>query len=164
MLTIVKVQHIFLALIKPILQHCIKHCVEICKSTKCFKTLPCVDLICSQVDTSYVTLKHISITWSIKSNPQSQPWRNKLDTPTRMPLARCCALLDNLFKAIPLKTMISKLLSTSKVLKKNSLETHHLELVIKSKKALMDKDLWGHGKVLSEQCPHNTINCFHRQD
>ncbi len=32
-----------------VFQHWWEHCVDVCKSTYCFKTLPCVDLVCFQV-------------------------------------------------------------------------------------------------------------------
>ena len=35
-----------------------KHCVDVCKSTQCFKFLHCVDIFCSQVHTSYLTQNH----------------------------------------------------------------------------------------------------------
>ena len=35
-----------------------EHCVDVCKSTQCFKFLHCVDIFCSQVHTSYVTQNH----------------------------------------------------------------------------------------------------------
>ena len=38
-----------------------KHCVDVCKSTQCFKFLHCVDIFCSQVHTSYVTQKHTHV-------------------------------------------------------------------------------------------------------
>ena len=37
------------------ISHSWKHCVDVCKSTQCFKFLHCVDIFCSQVQTCYVT-------------------------------------------------------------------------------------------------------------
>ncbi len=63
----------------PCLQSfCKKHCVDLYKSTQCFKSQHYLDLCCSQVHTSYVALKQVleqNVQWHLKfKNKLCKSW------------------------------------------------------------------------------------------